>query len=121
MGMLRDGVVGNLGNEPQRAFGADQQMLQNLKGILIVDQGVQAIPTGLSAPPVGESADIDLRRCHKPRCARDRGSTEMHSDRYINFRKPGAACGLSSLGVKKRCSICFIGQQRYSANEIDHR
>ena len=45
--MLDDRAVDDLGDEPERALGADHQVLHDLEGILEIDQGVQAVAGGV--------------------------------------------------------------------------
>ena len=45
--MLDNRAVDDLGDEPEGAFGADQQVLQDLEGILEIDQGVQTVAGGV--------------------------------------------------------------------------
>ena len=47
VGMFRHGAVGDLGDEGQGAFGADDQMEQDGKGVLEIEKGIEAVAGGV--------------------------------------------------------------------------
>ena len=47
MAVLLHRVIGDFGDETQRAFRADHQMLENLEGVLVIDQRVEAVTAGV--------------------------------------------------------------------------